>query len=307
MEVKKIGARTRTHLCLELNGITKRFLSSVALSDVNFELLPGEVHALLGANGAGKSTLVKIIAGALKPNEGTIQIHGEEVSFKTPGEARKAGISYVAQDPALVDELTVGENLFLGKELQKKFHLLDKKAMFKVAEETMAKLGFPMDVKKLIKELGAAEKQLVEIGKSILENNKILILDEPTSPLTREEANKLFTIIRGLKSQGLGIVYITHHLDEVKEICDRITVLRDGENAGNFVASSSPTEIVNAIMGKQFAFEKKKSKSVLSDEIVYEVTNLSAKGINKCDVSVRKGEIIAFFGLAGSGDRKSVV
>jgi ribose transport system ATP-binding protein len=290
-----------SQLCLELDGITKSFGSSTALAGVHFELLVGEVHALLGANGAGKSTLVKIIAGALKPDEGSIRIHGKGVSLKTPGEARKAGISYVAQDPALVDSLSVAENLFLGKEILNRFQLLDKSEMFKMAAVTMGEIGFPLDVTKLVRDLGAAEKQLVEIGKSILENNKILILDEPTSALTREEAVKLFTIIKSLKSKGLGIVYITHHLDEIKEIGDRVTVLRDGRNAGNFAASADSNEIVSAIMGRQVADEKR-SNSSSSKEVAFEVKQLSVKGvIENCDCKVHKGEIIAFFGLAGSG------
>ena len=238
---------------LKLEGITKRFPGVLALDRISFELFPGEVHVLFGENGAGKSTLNKIIAGSYLPDEGEIFLKGEKVVFRNPNDARMKGISAVYQEFSLVPQLTVLENLFLGQEILKK-GFLDKEAMARKALEALDKLGFNLKLTARVRELRRAEAQMVEIAKAIQQKMSILILDEPTASLTDKEVQRLFEIIEKLKTEGVGIIYISHRIKELKKIGDRITVLRDGKKVATLeMAAASEHQLISLMTGREQA------------------------------------------------------
>ncbi|HLH49495.1 MAG TPA: sugar ABC transporter ATP-binding protein, partial [Roseiarcus sp.] len=222
---------------LELSGISKRFPGVVALDRVDFDLRHGEVHVLFGENGAGKSTLINIIAGTYPSDEGDFRYQGEAVGHLTPHAARLLGISPVFQEFSLVPELTVEQNLFLGRELSRS-GVLDRSAMRTRALEVIKLLGFDLNPSHKVRDLSRAHQQMVEIAKAFLADVRLLILDEPTASLTEAEAAKLFELVAKLKASGVGIIYVSHRMQEIKQIADRITVLRDGRkittvNAGD--------------------------------------------------------------------------
>ena len=213
---------------LEMEGISKRFSGIQALSNAKFELLKGEIHALMGANGAGKSTLIKILCGVHQSDSGTFKISGQQVLIRNPFEAQKHGIAYVPQEIAVQPYMTVAENIFLGRHPIKN-HLIDFKSMEDLSREILADLGINIEVDKLGIDLSIAEKQLITIAKVISGNSKVLIFDEATSALTMSDTEKLFRIIRRLKAKGIGVIYVTHRMEEIFQICDRVTVFKDGE------------------------------------------------------------------------------
>src|SRR5947209_3726756 len=221
-----VSARDNVAL-LRLERVSKRFPGVVALDGVDFELRPGEVHVLFGENGAGKSTLINIIAGTYPPDEGEFFYQGETVRHLTPHAARMLGISPVFQEFSLVPELTVEQNLFLGREMTRG-GVLDRAAMRARAVELIGLLGFDLDPNHKVRELSRAHQQMVEIAKAFLADVRLLILDEPTASLTEAEAKKLFELVARLKSSGVGVIYVSHRMREIKQIADRITVLRDG-------------------------------------------------------------------------------
>lgn len=289
---------------LEVHNIYKSFSSTKpVLQGVNFNLKKGEIHALLGENGAGKSTLIKIINGVLQPDSGEIILEGKKVHFRNSMEAQKNGIAAVYQELALFPELTVAENIFIGHYRYRSFFKsIDWRRLYEEAEEFLLSLGIKINPKVLVKELSIAEKQLVEIARVLAINPKILIMDEPTSSLTLEETHRLFSIIKNLKRKGTSIIFISHRLEEVFEIADRVTVLRDGQYIGTKeVRNTNIDELIQMMVGRKLEdmypkIEAKKGK------ILLKIENLTKIG-EFYDVSFElyEGEVLGIAGLVGSG------
>ncbi|MCD6155668.1 MAG: sugar ABC transporter ATP-binding protein, partial [Candidatus Atribacteria bacterium] len=219
---------------ISVHKVTKRFPGVVALRDVSLDLFPGEVHALVGENGAGKSTLVKIISGALRPDEGVINIEGKSFSFLTPYQARSLGIATVYQEQQLVPALTVAENLFLGREWRARGGWVDFGRMFAEARRLIDLFGLSLDPRARVEDLSVAERQEVAILKVLQEKTRVILLDEPTAALSKEQIQFFFDFVNRLREEGMAILYISHHLEEVLAIAQKVTVLRDGENVGTF-------------------------------------------------------------------------
>jgi simple sugar transport system ATP-binding protein len=294
---------------LEMQGICKTFPGVKALSNVNFALRKGEVHALMGENGAGKSTLVKVMTGVYEKDAGHIAVEGKAVHFKSPQEAQNSGIGTVYQEITLCPNLTVAENMYIGRG---KGALVQWKRMNANAAKLLDSLGIPARPTQQLSSCSLAVQQMIAIARAIDMDCKILVLDEPTSSLDEDEVRKLFELMRELKSRGVGIVFITHFLDQVYEISDRITVLRNGELIGEYEAASLPQfELVSKMMGK--ALEdvesmKKREVSANSGEApVFEAAGLSSSaGVKPFNFAIRKGEVNGFTGLLGSGRSESV-
>lgn len=289
---------------LEVRGIVKEFSGVRVLDNINIGIRPGEIMGLIGENGAGKSTLIKIICGIYQPTEGHILIDGKEVAVRDAHTGRELGIGIVPQEFNLINTLSVFENIFLGNEINRtKGPLLDKNAMRKKASEQMKSLMMDVDVNAMVGELSVAEKQMVEISKAMMLNSRILILDEPTTTLTSKEVKVLFDLMLKLKAQGVTMIFVSHKLNEIKTICDRLTVLRDGKLITvEDVADVNEEDIARQMVGREFSkvFPKKIDRT--NSDVVLEVENLNINGLLK-DVSfnLRKGEILGFAGLVGAG------
>lgn len=290
---------------LELKGIVKAFPGVLALDGIDFELQSGEVHAICGENGAGKSTLMKVVCGVYKQDRGTMKVNGKEVNFSNPMEAYQNGVAIIFQETSLFEEMTVLDNLFLGHEITKKVGpvtMLDYAAMSKRANEILNKLQVKLDLNTTIKKLGMAQKQMVEIAKALTFNANIIIFDEPTASLTDREVRALFQIIQSLKAEGLGIVYISHRLEEIFEICDRVTVIRDGRYIStNDVKDINKDRLVADMVGRKMDSYYPKVDTKIGD-VFFEVSHLYDDGfLSDISFDVRKGEIVGFAGLAGAG------
>ena len=286
----------------ELKGITKRFPGVVALDEVDFDLRAGEVHVLFGENGAGKSTLINIIAGTYPPDQGRFYFEGREVAHQSPYSARRAGISPVFQEFSLAPNLSVEENLFLGRE-QVRLGVLNKTRMHAEACEMLADLGFDLDANAIVGELMRAQQQMVEIAKALLQDVKLLILDEPTSSLTERETTRLFELIDRLKRERVGILYVSHRMSEIKQVGDRLTVLRDGKKIGTVEAAEvEETQLVEMMTGRTFdvLFPEIDHRPA---EVLLNVKNLTLASGRLDDVSfsVHAGEIVGVAGLVGCG------
>lgn len=289
-------------ILVELKDIRKEFPGVVALDNVSIQLKRGEVHGLIGENGAGKSTLIKILTGVYTPDKGEIYVRGEKVVMNNPADARRYGISCVYQELNIVRELPIVDNLFIGNYVKKKSGLLDYGYMNKKSEEIMASLGQKLGAKEIAGNLGMGQQQMIEIGKSVLLESEVLILDEPTSSLGEKEAAELFRTINILKEKGVAILFVSHKLEEIFEICDKITVMRDGQHV-----STTPTKemtkdlLISHMVGRTLdnLFPKVKTHP---GEIALEVEHLSKDG-QYYDVSfaARRGEILGFAGLVGAG------
>ncbi|MBI5602562.1 MAG: sugar ABC transporter ATP-binding protein [Deltaproteobacteria bacterium] len=288
-------------LLLRVENITKRFPGVLALDRVDFFLRAGEVHVLFGENGAGKSTLNKIIAGSYFPDEGDLFVGEEKVIFRNPHDARSKGISTVYQEFSLVPQLTVVENMFLGQELVKG-GFLDKETMVSRARESLSRLGFNIDPLAPVETLRRAESQMVEIAKAIQQKMSILILDEPTASLTDKEVEHLFALIRKLKSEGVGIIYISHRINELKKIGDRITVLRDGRRVATLeMAKADEQKLISLMTGREYEDIFPEITNT-PGRVVLSVENLSsASGLHHISFNVREGEILGIAGLVGAG------
>ncbi|WP_173443132.1 sugar ABC transporter ATP-binding protein [Selenomonas ruminantium] len=291
---------------LEMRHITKEFPGVRALSNVDFTLHAGEIHSLMGENGAGKSTLVKVLTGVYPRDGGTVFLNGKAINPKTPKDAQDCGISTVYQEVNLCSNLTVAENIFIGRE-PRKFGMIDWKTINQRAAELLAKLDVHIDVTKTLDNYSVALQQMIAIARAVDVDAKILILDEPTSSLNEEETAHLFKIMRQLQKQGLGIIFISHFLDQIYEICDHITVLRNGELVGAYETAKLPRlELIAKMVGKDLNEVKDMDnfaeKSVPSDEVFLEAKGIGAVGkLNEVDVQIHKGEVIGFAGLLGSG------
>jgi len=291
-----------------MQGICKTFPGVKALSNVDFTLRKGEVHALMGENGAGKSTLVKVMTGVYEKDAGRIEIEGRAVHFRSPQEAQNNGIGTVYQEITLCPNLTVAENMFIGRG---NHAFVNWKIMNAKTAKLLESLGIPARATQQLSSCSLAVQQMIAIARAIDMDCKILVLDEPTSSLDADEVRKLFVLMRELKSRGVGIVFITHFLDQVYEISDRITVLRNGELIGEYEAPSLPQfELVSKMMGKALEDVEglKKREIPARDGVpVFEASDLaSAAGVKPFDFAIRQGEVNGFIGLLGSGRSESV-
>ena len=299
----------RSEYVLEMQGICKTFPGVRALHDVDFALRRGEIHALMGENGAGKSTLIKVMTGVYEKDFGRISIDGEPIHFKSPQDAQNNGIGTVYQEITLCPNLTVAENMFIGRSREA---FVQWKRMNAKATQLLDSLGIPARPTQQLSSCSLAVQQMIAIARAIDMDCRILILDEPTSSLDEDEVRKLFTLMRQLKSRGVGIIFVTHFLDQVYEISDRITVLRNGELIGEYEATALPQfELVSRMMGKALEdVEKIRSHEVsvpAGSVPVFEAKGLSsAAGVRPFDFMIQKGEVNGFTGLLGSGRSESV-
>ena len=287
---------------IEMRGIDKSFGSNQVLKQAGFTLESGEVHALMGENGAGKSTLIKILTGVYTKDAGTVLVDGKEVNYKNPQEAEKAGIVFIYQELNVMFDLTVEENLFMGKEIHGKFGICDKKAMQKKAQEALNILGVNISPKTVMAELSVGQQQMVEICKALMADAKVIIMDEPTAALTQSETVALFKVIESLRKKGVSMVYISHRMEEIFELCDRITVLRDGSYIGvKNIPETNMNEIVKMMIGREIG-ERYPSRNVKIGKEVLKVKELTRKGtFHDVNFSVRAGEVLGVSGLMGAG------
>ena len=305
-----MGARGRlggfvdaTGHLLRLSGISKAFAGVQALRDVSFDLRAGEVHALVGENGAGKSTLIKIVTGAHQPDEGELEIQGRPIVDNDPVRARKLGIAAIYQQPALFPDLSVTENIALGLEPGGLWRRVRWKARRARAKQLLDRIGAKIDPEIEVRRLSMPQQQLVEIARALGSDARIVIMDEPTASLSDTEVDHLFRVIRELKQQGVGIIYISHRLEELPEVADRVTALRDGRLVGTRgIGEVTRGDLIRMMVGRELASVFPKIEVAIG-ETLFEVKNLSCReaGIENASFSVREGEILGLSGLVGAG------
>jgi ribose transport system ATP-binding protein len=285
---------------LEMRSITKRFPGVTALDGVDFELERGEVHVILGENGAGKSTLIKMLSGAYQPDEGEILFEGEPVRIPSAAVAQGLGISTIYQEFNLVPQLTVAENVFLGRQ-PRRLGIVDRRRMREEARRLLERIKVRVDPDAQVSALGVAQRQMVEIAKALSLEARVLIMDEPTASLSGQEVQRLFEIVRGLEQEEVGVIFISHHLEEVTEIGDRVTVLRDGKLVGQVPATTDHSELVRMMVGRSIEDQFPRRRPEIGD-ILLEVRDLSREGVLE-DVSlrVRAGEVVGIAGIVGAG------
>ncbi len=287
---------------IEMKGINKSFGSNQVLKGAGFVLEDGEVHALMGENGAGKSTLMKILTGVYTRDEGTVIVDGEEVVYKSPQEAEKAGIVFIYQEINSLFDMTVEENLFMGKEITKGFGIVDKKAMRAKAQEVMDKMGVSIPVDAVMGELSVGQQQMVEICKALMVDAKVIIMDEPTAALTQSETEGLFEVIESLRKKGVSIVYISHRMEEIFELCDRITILRDGTYIDTkYIKDITMDDVVQMMIGREIGERFPKRDVKIGDEVLKVEGLTKNKVFNDVNFSVRAGEVLGVSGLMGAG------
>jgi ribose transport system ATP-binding protein len=291
---------------LQMRGISKKFPGVIALEDVDFSLHTGEVHALLGINGAGKSTLIKILSGVYQLDSGEIYLDGEPVEINNPQKAKELGISTVYQDPQMIPSFTGYENIYLGSESDSRsvFRLVRRRELRKKANKLIEKYPFDVDLNQMVGKLSTIEKESIAILRVLSrENTKILVLDEPTSILSRKEIDILFKQIEILKQHGIAIIYITHRLEEIFQVADRYTVLRDGKNVGtdNVVKGIDKNQVAEKMLGEKLN-KVYPEKSTRQGEVLFQIDKLSLNDkFNNINLTLRKGEIVGIYGLVGSG------
>ena len=293
---------TKQSNLLEIREISKSFPGVIALDRVSFDLKRGTVHALMGENGAGKSTLMKIIAGIYSTDSGEIRLNGEAIKLNAPIDALKRGIAMIHQELNLMPFMTVAENVWITREPLTRFGFVDHKELNRRTAELFARLSIPIDPELEVQTLSVANRQMVEIAKAVSYNSQILIMDEPTSALTEREVDHLFRIIRDLKKQGKGIVYITHKMNELFEIADEVSVFRDGRHIDTKpIADLTRDQIIRLMVGRELTQLFPKGEAKIG-ETRLEVENLTLKGIfNQVSFAIRAGEILGVWGLVGSG------
>jgi inositol transport system ATP-binding protein len=286
---------------LSIEGVRKAFPGVVALDDVRLRVRPATVHALMGENGAGKSTLMKIIAGIYQPDAGEIRLYGAPVTLKSPLDALEQGIAMIHQELALMNWMTVAENIWIRREPLNRFGLVDHRRMAEMTRELFARLNLSLDPLAQVSELTVAQKQMVEIARAVSYDSSVLIMDEPTSALTEREVEHLFAIIRDLRARGIGIVYITHKMNELFAIADEFTVLRDGKYVGTHAAKDvTRDDIIRMMVGREITDMFPKLECPIG-EVVLEARNLTLAGVfHDISFSLRKGEILGLAGLVGS-------
>jgi ribose transport system ATP-binding protein len=291
-----------------MEGIDKAFPGVIALDGASLRVVPGEVHAIIGQNGAGKSTLIKILNGAYRRDAGTIVLGGRPVDFHNPQEAQLAGVSTIYQEINLVPYRSVAENIFMGRE-PRRWGLLDRERMNRDASAALERLGVRVDVRRPLSSLNIALQQMVAIARAISTDARIVIMDEPTSSLDEREVEVLFDVIRGLKARGIAVIYISHRLDELYAVCDRVTIMRDGKTIDERpIAGASKVELVARMLGKEIGevrrsgvtgFEHRGERP--AGEVLVEAYDLQGARLDGASVTVRSGEIVGLAGLLGSG------
>ena len=294
--------RRASAMNIEMTGIMKSFGTNQVLNNAGFFLRDGEVHALMGENGAGKSTLMKILTGVYTRDGGIVKVNGQEVNYSNPQEAEAAGIVFIYQELNVMFDLTVEENLFMGKEITKGFGICDKKAMRAKAEEVLERMGVSIPVDTVMSDLSVGQQQMIEICKALLVDAKVIIMDEPTAALTQSETAALFEVIENLKKRGVSIVYISHRMEEIFELCDRITVLRDGQYIDTCeIKDITMDDVVKMMIGREIG-ERYPSRNHSVGKTVFEVKGLSRKGaFNDVSFTVGAGEVLGVSGLMGAG------
>ena len=288
---------------ISVDGIEKRFPGVHALKGVKFDIRPGEVHALMGENGAGKSTLMKILSGIYQPDGGTVEVEGQSVTISGPRAAQALGISIIHQELFLMNHLTVAQNIYIGREPRYGFGMFVNEAKMNTdAAELFKRMKVKIDTNAEVGQMTVARQQLVEIAKALSFNSKVLIMDEPTSALNETEVEHLFAVIEDLKANGVGIVYITHKMDEVKRIADRVTIMRDGQYIDTLPAAQTPiSKIISLMVGRELA-DATRADGTHGNEIALKVTGLNrGKMVRGVSFELRKGEILGFAGLMGAG------
>ena len=287
---------------IEMRGIDKQFGGNYVLKDAGFRLGDAEIHALMGENGAGKSTLMKILTGVYERDAGTVLVDGQEVVYHNPQEAEKAGIVFIYQELNVLRDLTVEENMFLGKEIRNAFGVCDKNAMRQKVREVLDMLGVSIPAGKNMGELSVGQQQMIEIAKALMADAKVIIMDEPTAALTQTETEVLFRVARQLRDQGVSIIYISHRMEEIFELCDTITVLRDGQYIDTKrIADTDMSDVIRMMIGREIG-ERFPARDVETGEVLFEVKNLSCPGVFR-DISfqVHAGEVLGVAGLMGAG------
>src|SRR5918997_4675328 len=293
---------------LEVREVTKRFPGVLALDGVSFQLRPGEVHALVGENGAGKSTLIKVITGVYQPDEGRVFFGGEEVSFASPHESQAAGISTIYQEINLIPLPSVAQNVFLGREPRTRLGLLDTERMNREAAEILERYDIRVDVTAPLNSLGLGTQQMVAIARAVSLEARVVIMDEPTSALEAREVSTLFRVIRQLRGDGVGVVYVSHHLDELYEISQRVTVLRDGKlvHTGD-LAELSKLQLISIMLGRELSAVEHGATGFeghheMAGEPVLRVQDLTRRHVlDGISFDVRPGEVVGLAGLLGAG------
>ena len=289
---------------LELSDVNKSFPGVKALSDVNLSVLPGEIHALMGENGAGKSTIIKIICGVLHPESGEISFNGDRVKFKNPREAFHSGISVVHQERNLVPTFSVAENIMIDKLSVSNTNIIDWKLIYREAEKYLEMVGLDLSPYQNVEALSAGKKQMIEIARALSYNAKLLLLDEPTASISLKEAEHLLDTIRILKSKGMAFVYVSHKIEEVFKVADRVTVLRDGKNTSNgaHIEEMDRAKLINLMVGRDEDKRMFKVRDMTKEKPLLEVRNLKSKeSLKKNSFKLYKGEILGFYGLVGAG------
>ncbi|MBL4626893.1 MAG: sugar ABC transporter ATP-binding protein [Roseicyclus sp.] len=288
---------------VEMTGIEKRFPGVHALKNVQFDLREGEVHALMGENGAGKSTLMKILSGIYKRDGGALRINGDPADPNSPREAQDLGIGIIHQELSLMNDLTAAQNIFIGREPRRSFGRLDEAALNQGAADIFATMNLNLDPRAIVGSLTIAKQQMIEIAKALSYRSKVLVMDEPTAALNEAEIAELFVIIRQLKAEGVGIIYISHKMDELKRIADRVTIMRDGEYVGTFEAADTPiSTVISLMVGREVTEKPLHVPDTSGAEVALEVTGLTrGRDIQDVSFSVKKGEILGFAGLMGAG------
>lgn len=287
---------------IEMKNIMKSFGNVKVLNNASFSLADGEIHALMGENGAGKSTLMKVLTGVYSKDEGEIFIDEKNISFKHPKEAEEYGIVFIYQELNSLLDMTVEENIFLGKEVYTKFGILDKKYMQNKVKETLSTLGMNLNPNDKLADLSVGQRQMVEIARALISEIKVIIMDEPTAALTINETEHLFKIINSLREKGVSIIYISHRMEEIFELCDRITIMRDGEYVGTRnIKDTNMNEIINMMIGRDIGDRFSKTDNEKKG-IALNIKDLSSgKYFNNVSFNVSYGEILGVYGLMGAG------
>lgn len=287
---------------LEMKGITKRFPGVLALDNVDFTVAPGEVHALVGENGAGKSTLMKILGGAYQADEGRILIEGKNITIQNPSDGISAGINVVYQELVLAPHLSVAENIMMGQQPRRRNVVIDWRKTQSRAQEVLDRIGSELDVRKLVKNLSVVQQQIVEIARALQRQSRILVLDEPSAVLGKHDIELLYAVINRLKTRGISIIYITHRLEEIFLISDRVTVLKDGRVVGTKPTTELTEDaLVQMMIGHEIKDVFKRKSREFGPEIL-RVDGLSSQGkFSDINFSIRQGEILGIAGLIGSG------
>ena len=297
-----IPVRQQAEPVLRAEGLSRNYGAVTVLSDITLDIIPGEIHAIIGENGAGKSTFMRLLSGYIEPTEGTLSMDGHVVHFTKPDQAQTAGIALVHQEILLASGLTVTDNLFLGRELTRR-GLVDDTGMRRIAAAKLAEIGCEVSPTALVRDISLADRQLVQIARALLDDHRVVIFDEPTAVLTGDEVERLLAIIFDLKARGIAVLYISHRLDEVQRLADKVTVLRDGQMIGTYPGHTlSQIDMATLMVGRQLAALYPPKREIRTDEPMLAVRGATVPGyVQDASFTVHKGEILGFAGMIGAG------